>query len=98
MVGSTSGPVKADPPAMLPMEGSPQPCALQMAKGPAFPVFTCPQHSRLQCRKHCHKPRELAAFQALKLTTQAVSFMEIDSLIYVWEVLGTLWNVAIGIA
>ena len=66
------------------------PAVYRWLRGLPFPVFTCPQHSRLLCRKHCHKPRELAAFQALKFTPQAVSFMEIDSLIYVWEVLGTL--------
>lgn len=90
MVRSTSGPFKADPLAILPMEGSPQPCSLQMTKGPAISCLHMPQHSRLQCRKHCHKTRELAAFQVLKFTPQAVSFMEIDSLIYVWEVLATL--------
>ena len=83
MVKSTPGPFKAHPLAILPVVGSPQPCSLQMTKGACcFTSSYAPSPADLQCRKHCCKPRELAAFQVFKFTPQAVSFMEIDSFLF----------------
>lgn len=85
---STSGPLEAHPLAIPPVEGSPQPCSLQMTEGPAVSLLYMPPAQQI-----CDAGStvvNLEKWLLAKFWSLLRPYHLWGSCIYVWEALATL--------